>query len=209
MHLLLCLALSLSPAATAASTTEPHPHQGVAPKFDKPKPSTLTAEEVAALGRGEAVRKQIKLDGGGRGISIMDVAGTPEQVWAVIDDYGSYPNWIDQLEETEVYGRSGTEVLVRFKLKVIGKTVEYYIDHERRPDLGWTTWQLDYSRASDIDDSTGYWLVYASPDHPGRTRVEYTVDLRLKGWIPGVVEDMLANKGLDKATGWVKAQVEG
>ncbi len=209
MTLLLALALSLSSPALASSTTTPHPHHGVAPKFTDPQPSALTADEVAELEAGKAVRKQVKYDDGGRGVSVMDVAGTPEQVWAVIDDFSSYPEWIDQLRECEVYGRSGTEVLVRFKLRVFGRDVEYFIDHERRPDLGWVTWQLDYSRESDIDDSTGYWLVYPSPDQPGKTRVEYTVDLRLKGWIPGVVEDMLANKGLDRATSWVKAQVEG
>ncbi|RME23903.1 MAG: hypothetical protein D6798_12520 [Deltaproteobacteria bacterium] len=209
MTLLVALALSLPIAVQAASTTHPHPHQGIAPKFDNPQPSTLTAEEIAELKAGRSVRRQVRTEGGGRGISVMDVAGTPAQVWAVIDDYERYPDWIDHLEECEVYKREGTEVYVRFKLRILGRDVEYFIDHERRPDLGWVTWQLDYSRESDIDDSTGYWLVYPSPDQPGKTRVEYTVDLRLKGWIPGVVEDLLANKGLDQATAWVKAQVEG
>lgn len=210
MHsLFLALALSLAPAR-ASSTTEPHPHQGVAPKFSVPRRTTdLTDAEVQALLAGDSVRRQVRYDSGGRGISIMDVQGTPAQVWAVIDDYASYPAWVDMLQETEVYGRSGTEVLVRFKLKVMGREVEYFIDHERRVDQGYVTWQLDYTRLSDIDDSTGYWLVYDAPDRPGYTRVEYTVDLRLKGWIPGFVEDMLANQGLEKATGWVKLQVEG
>lgn len=207
--LALALLLSLCSPALAASTTSPHPHQGVAPKFTTPSKQTLTAEEEAQLLAGTAVRRQIRYETGGRGISIMDVKGTPTQVWAVIDDYGSYPGWIDMLEECEVYGRSGTEVKVRFKLKIMGKDVEYYIDHERRADKGYVTWQLDYSRESDIDDSTGYWLVYPSPAREGYTRVEYTVDLRLKGWVPGFVEDLLANKGLEKATGWVRLQVEG
>ena len=44
------------------------------------------------------------------------------------------------------------------------------------------TWTLDYSQESDLDDSTGYWLVYPSPADPSKTRVEYTVDLRVSGW---------------------------
>ncbi|MCB9776936.1 MAG: SRPBCC family protein [Alphaproteobacteria bacterium] len=208
--LFLAAALFLAPPAVASSTTSPHPHQGVAPKFTVPARTTsFSDKEAEQLLAGQSVRKQVKYENGGRGISIMDVKGTPAQVWAVIDDFGSYPSWIDMLQETEVYGKNGNEVLVRFKLKVMGKDVEYFIDHERRVDQGYVTWQLDYSRESDIDDSTGYWLVYETPGRPGYTRVEYTVDLRLKGWIPGFVEDMLANKGLDKATGWVKKQVEG
>jgi len=201
--------LGLAAPAHASSTTTPHPHQGVAPKFTNPQPTSLDAGEQAQLAAGRSVRKQVRLDDGGRGISIMDVHGTPAQVWAVIDDFGSYPKWIDMLQECEVYGRSGHQLLVRFKLKVMGKDVEYFIDHDHEPEKGFMTWQLDYSRESDIDDSTGYWLVYPSPDRQGYTRVEYTVDLRLKGWVPGFVEDMLANKGLDKATSWVKLQVEG
>jgi hypothetical protein len=209
MKTLLLLALLVAPPALAASTSAPHPHQGVAPKFKAPAAQTLTEAELAQLSAGKAVKRQVKYEGGGRGISIMDVKGSPEQVWAVIDDFSKYPSWIDMLEECEVYGRSGNSVKVRFKLNVMGKPVEYYIDHDRRADLGYVTWQLDYSRQSDIDDSTGYWLVYPAPDRPGHTRVEYTVDLRLQGWIPGFVEDMLAKKGLEKATSWVQLQVEG
>lgn len=209
IHLLLAAFLMLSGPSLAASTSSPHPHQGVAPKFTTPKAQTLNATELATLASGKAVKRQVKLDSGGRGISIMDVKGTPEQVWAVIDNFGAYPNWIDMLEECEVYSRSGNSVKVRFKLNVMGKPVEYFINHDRRADLGYVTWQLDYSRLSDIDDSTGYWLVFPAPDREGYTRVEYTVDLRLSGWIPGFVEDMLAKKGLEKATSWVKLQVEG
>ncbi len=205
--LLLALALSFAPGF-AASTSRPHPHQGVAPKFRSPTAQSLTEAEVATLTAGKAVRKQIRYETGGRGIAIMDIQGSPEQVWAVIDDYGSYPRWIDMLQACEVYGRQGNSVKVRFLLNVMGKDVEYFIDHDRRPDLGYVTWQLDYSRESDIDDSTGYWLVYPAPGREGFTRVEYTVDLRLSGWVPSFVEDLLARKGLEKATSWVKLQVE-
>ncbi|NOY27211.1 MAG: hypothetical protein GXP62_15185 [Oligoflexia bacterium] len=194
---------------SSASSGSSGSHTGSAPKVTNPTPQDLSAAEQAQLVAGKAVRKQVKYQGGGRGVSVMDVHGSSEQVWAVIDDFSSYPDWIDDLDECEVYGRTEHQVLVRFKLRVLGRDVEYFIDHNRRPDLGYMTWQLDYSRDSDIDDSTGYWLVYAAPGHPGYTRVEYSVDLRVKGWVPAFVEDMLANKGLDKATSWVKVQVEG
>jgi hypothetical protein len=31
----------------------------------------------------------------------------------------------------------------------------------------------------------------------------------MSGWVPKMVEDMLANKGLEQATSWVKKQAEG
>lgn len=201
--------LAAAPEAQAADAGAAHPHQGKAKKFSNPTASTLTADETAKLLAGGAVRKQVKYaDAGGRGISIMDVAATPDQIWAVILDFGSYPKWIDQLNSCKVLSKSGQHIFVEFQLKVLGMGVQYWIDHTYNKEKGTLTWQLDYSKQSDLDDSTGYWLVYPAPDHPGFTRVEYTVDIRVSGWVPSAIEDMLAKKGLEQATGWVKKQAE-
>jgi hypothetical protein len=208
MNFLLCILFSLG-TATAADQNSPHPHKGVAERFTDPKPTELTASEQAQLLRGEAVRRQIRSDSGGRGVAIMDIAAPPEKIWEVIVDYKGYPNWIDDLESTKVYGGDrATGYNVQFELSVFGMDIIYFIDHDLFPAKGLLTWQLDYSRESDIDDSTGYWLVYPATDHPGHTRLEYSVDLRLKGWVPGIVENMLAKKGLTLATSWVKKQSE-
>lgn len=195
--------------AQAADTKSPHPHKGKSEKFSNPTPTKLSKEEIVTIKAGQAVRRQVKGKDGGRGIAIMDVNAPPDKIWATILDYKAYPNWIDNLDSTKVYGGSATEgYLVTFKLSVIGMNIVYYIDHDYFPDKGLLTWTLDYSRESDLDDSTGYWLVYPSPDSPGHSRVEYTVDLRLKGWVPGMIENMLAKKGLTMATSWVKKQAE-
>ena len=207
-----CFALGLAAAAPAlaADATKPHPHQGVAQKFRDPKPSALSADEKAKLLAGQAVRKQVRYgDAGGRGISIMDIKAPPDKIWSVILDFGSYPKWIDQLSACKVLSRPGSHIMVEFQLRVLGIGVQYWIDHTYNKEKGYLTWQLDYSKSSDLDDSTGYWLVYPAPDHPGFTRVEYTVDIRVSGWVPSSIEDMLAKKGLEQATTWVKRQAEG
>jgi len=205
---LFCAMLSAG-VAQAADTKSPHAHKGLSQKFFNPKPTRLSAAEVLTIQSGQAVRRQIEGDGGGRGIAIMDVSAKPDKIWATILNYKAYPEWIEKLEQTRVYGGSATEgYLVTFELGVFGMDITYYIDHDYFPAKGLLTWTLDYSRTSDVDDSTGYWLVYPSPDSPGQTRVEYTVDLRLKGWVPGIIENMLAKKGLTMATSWVKSQAE-
>jgi uncharacterized membrane protein len=204
----LCLTLFTPQPAMAADADSPHPHQGVAVKFASPAPTPLSEAEEIQLAAGEAVRKQVRSATGGRGIAIMDVHASVDRIWAVIQDFGSYPNWIDNLKSTSVYGNQAGHILVEFQLSVMGMGVTYYIDHSVYKDKGYMTWQLDYTRESDIDDSTGYWLTYPVPGKPGFTRVEYTVDLRLKGWVPGIVENMLAKKGLVLATSWVKQQSE-
>ena len=204
----LIFASLLSTAALAADPNKPHGHQGVAERFTAPTPSALTAAEKAQLEKGEPVRKQVKHATGGRGIAIMDVNASPDKVWKVILDYSGYPNWIENLESTSVYAQGAGHHKVQFNLSVAMMDITYYIDHHHQPDKGYLTWHLDYTRESDIDDSTGYWLVYPTPGYEGWTRVEYTVDLRLKGWVPGIVENMLAKKGLVMATSWVKKQAE-
>ena len=200
---------ALLSTASAADKNSPHPHKGVGERFRNPQPTALSAEEAQVLSSGKAVRRQVRSDSGGRGIAIMDIKADPEKIWDVIVDYKGYPNWIEDLDRTQIYGGDkASGYLVEFELGVFGMDITYFIDHDFYPDKGYLSWQLDYSRESDIDDSTGYWLVYPSPDNPGHSRLEYSVDLRLKGWIPGVVENMRANKGLTMATAWVKKQAE-
>ena len=206
---IILLCLTMAGSAFGADPNAPHPHKGKSEKFSNPQPSKLSAEEIALLKQGKAVRRQVRGKGGGRGIAIMDVNAPANRIWKTILDYKAYPEWIDKLDQTKVYGGTPEAgYLVTFELSVLGMDIVYYIDHDYFPDKGYLTWTLDYTRESDVDDSTGYWLVYPSPDSPGMTRVEYTVDLQLKGWVPGIIENMLAKKGLTKATSWVKQQAE-
>ena len=206
---LFLIALLFGGPSFAADETKPHPHKGKSEKFTRPTPTKLTRAELSTIKQGQAVRRQIQNDSGGRGIAIMDIKASPEKIWQTILDFKTYPNWIDKLDKTTIYGGTPqTGQKVKFELSVLGMDVVYFIQHSYHGDDGYMTWTLDYSRESDLDDSTGYWMVYPSPDNPGSTRVEYTVDMRLQGWVPGFVENMLAKKGLTMATSWVKKQSE-
>jgi len=177
------LYLALTKTTFAADPQKPHPHQGVALRFENPTKTELSAEERSTLKKGEAVRKQVRSGNGGRGIAIMDVSASSEEVWSVITDFEQYPKWIDQMSSSSIYSTSKqanhTEILVDFTLSAMMISVQYYIDHSYYPDQGYLTWTLDYSKQSDLDDSTGYWLVYPSPDDPTKSRVEYSVGVSL------------------------------
>ena len=145
---------------------------------------------------------------GGRGIAVFDVNASEAVVWDVITSFSSYPKWIDELSQAKTYKTSGQNIYVDFVISSYGINVQYYINHFYNPSKGYMTWQLDYSRESDLDDSTGYWLVYPSPLDSSKTRVEYSVDLRISGWVPGFVQTMLAESGLENASQWVKREAE-
>jgi carbon monoxide dehydrogenase subunit G len=194
--------------AHAANPNTPHEHKGIAQKFTNPSKISLTSDEQAILKSGKAVVKQVKSGSGGRGISVFDVNATEAQVWQTITSFSQYPNWIEELSKCEEYKRSGDHIYVDFLISTWVMDVQYYVDHTYRPQDGYMTWTLDYSRQSDLDDSTGYWLVYPSPLDSSKTRVEYSVDLRIKGWVPEFVQTTLAETGVENATKWVKREAE-
>jgi hypothetical protein len=207
--LMFAAASLLGSPALAADPDVPHPHQGIVAAYDGAPPiPDLTADDLEKLAKGKPVKKQVQMETGGRGIAIQDVHATPEVVWSRIVQYAMYPEWVDGVFECEEYENTGETIKVRFKIGSFGVRVEYFITHTYRPAEGYMTWTLDYTRESDLDDSVGFWRVMPIEDKAGWTRVYYSVDVRLKGWVPKFIETMLAKNGLTKATAWVKRESE-
>jgi len=196
-------------SAHAADASKPHDHQGIAPKFvGKPAAQSLTAAEHEALLRGEAVQKQIRYDTGGRGVCVQYVRADRAEIMSIVSDFKRFPEWVEQMKVARIYGRRGSDVYAEFLLSSFGVDVRYYIRHTVMEADGYLTWELDYNRLSDLDDSVGYWLALPVEGHPELTRLEYSVDLRMKGWVPAVIENVIAKKGLTLATAWVKRAAE-
>jgi len=194
--------------AHAADPNKPHPHQGIATKFGKPSKTQLSSAEIAKIKTGTPILKQVKKANGGRGIAVMDINASQDKVWSVITSYKNYPSYIPELKSAKNYKTSSSHAYTKFVLSSMMMTIEYYVKHNLYKDDGYVTWTLDYSRESDLDDSTGCWYMYPSPDNPGHTRVEYTIDVRVSGWVPTFVQDILAERGLKDATKWVKKAAE-
>lgn len=199
--------LTLSAAALAADPNAPHEHQGVVAAYKGAPPKiTLSADDEAKLAAGQMVQKQGQVGNGGHAVAFMNVNATPEKIWSKITSFSSYPSWVDNVTKCSAYKKEGSLQYVEFGLSVMGISVAYYIKHDYQPTQGYLTWTLDYSRLSDLDDSVGYWRV--TPVSATVSRLEYSVDVRFKGWVPGFVQDMIGSKGLTTATSWVKKQSE-
>jgi hypothetical protein len=204
--------LSLLPfvaALYAADPTKPHIHQGSIQAYQGAPPMvSLSADELARLAAGEVVKRQVQYADGGRGVAVQDIEASPEVVWDRILDFPAYPRMVDNVAECEIYVHSGHELKARFVIGALMMDIEYYIDHEVHVDEGWLTWTLDYSRASDLDDSVGFWRVEPVAGRPGYTRLFYSVEVKPLGWVPGPIEDYISDAGLTKATDWVKRESE-
>ena len=206
---LLLLLFGLSPSALAADASQPHPHQGVLASYDsKPTLPKLTADDLVKLATGDAVRKQSRDGQGGRGIAVQDINAPPSVVLSKISYFKNYPTMVDEVKLCEIYEQENDHIKTRFIIGALFVKVEYFIDHTFKPDEGYMSWTLDYSRDSDLDDSVGFWVVQPHPDKPQWSRLFYSVDVRLRGWVPGAIEEILVRNGLTKATSWVKRESE-
>jgi len=195
--------------ALAADASQPHPHQGVLSKFSgKPTVPALTAEDLATLRAGDPVLKQERGSGQGRGIAVQDVHADAKTIWSRILKFDRYPDWVENVKTCEKYEESGSTVKTHFVIGAALFSAEYWVVHDAHPADNWMTWQLDYSRTNDLDDSVGFWYVQELPDKPGWSRLFYSVDVKVGGWVPGFVENMVAKSGLTKATAWVKRESE-
>ncbi len=211
LGLLAAALLSTPIAALAADATIPHEHKGVLPAYTgMPSIPTLTAEDLAILDTGKNVLKQTK-DGkgsGGKGIAVQDIHADPTTIWSRITSYSNYPKWVKGVYECETYSNTADHIKTRMVIGGMGVKKEYFIDHKYTPGSGYMTWTLDYSRNSDFDDTVGFWRVEALPGKPGWSRVYYSVQVKLKGWVPGFIQAMLTKDGLVQATEWVKRESE-
>ena len=204
------LCLILPAAAMAADATIPHEHQGIlTPYTGTPPTLELSDKDLAKLEEGKPVMVPIQeAEGAGRGLAIQDIAASPAVVWSRIVSYEKYPDWVNYVGECETYEQTGDHIKVRFVLKGLGFKMEYFIDHVYRPAQGYMTWTLDYSRQSDVDDSVGYWFVEPHPTRDGWTRLYYSVELQVKGKVPGFIQEIATRRGLHEATQWVKREAE-
>lgn len=206
---LFALALLAAGSAGAADRSEPHPHKGVLKPYAATfEPLLITAAEQATLDKGAPVFKETEGKIGGRGVAIFMVQASPATVWSTIKSFEKYPKWVDNVDKLEVYHRAPGRIDAYFSISAMAVGIDYFISHNLNEKERYLTWTLDYSKKSDLDDSVGYWKVDEVPGKPDQARVTYSVDIQIKGWVPGFIRTIIVDSGLKKATSWVKKYSE-
>ena len=166
------------------------------------------------------IKTQITEGSSGRGLAVLDVHSPTDIVWSRILDYDNYPKMVNGCTSSKNYkviqhkpSKSNQylsqTIFTRMKIGMSFVQLEYFIEHSYHPKLGVLTWTLDYSKQSDLDDSVGYWYVVEHPSKGAEwSRVFYSVDVALPGWVPKFARDFFSTKALTDATGWVKRESE-
>lgn len=188
-----------------------HDHQGkLIPYTGEPPDIGLSDQDLKILATGKPLFKKIELEGAQRGITVFRVNAMPATIWSVIRDFRSYPKWIADIENTEVYSEQGGQLHVKFVAGgLFGSNTVWYAAHDYpESQRNWGTWRLDYNFRSDIDDTVGFWRVLSVADQPNQSDVIYCADLKLKGFLTSLFESSLIDSNLKDATQWVKTQAE-
>lgn len=154
-----------------------------------PAPVALTADEVAALTRGEVVVRAP--DDRGVLVGAVDVPGTtPDQIWTAVLDFDLRKREVSAIRAIDVYAPASDPAGLgaRFELSILGSTVVYHLRYTIDRTEGWCSFALDPAKPNDVTFvegsyrvepvAGGHRLVYQSRTDAGRA-----VPTIVKRWI--------------------------
>jgi ribosome-associated toxin RatA of RatAB toxin-antitoxin module len=118
------------------------------------------------------------------------IAAPPEKVFAVIEDFEKYPEFLPEVKKVEVKPGAGGAKEVTYTIDIKARTITYTLRHVAKPpaESAWT-----FVRGEMMKGNDGAWLLQAVP---GGTQATYRIDLKLGALVPGFVEKMLAEQNL-------------
>lgn len=168
----------------------------------------LNQAEQNLLRRGKRVIKDYQDNLKTHKVVIFRVTASKQQIWQVITNYDSYPQWVKGVKYTNVYNQDAQNYYVEFVVGhwLLGK-FNYFVWHYLADD-SWMKWQLDKTKNSDFSISTGFWQVIEAPDEPGKHDVYYSADLTFKPPKSASIRRKAIHAGLKRTSIWVKREAE-
>lgn len=130
----------------------------------------------------------------------------PKNVWAVLADFPSRPDYLPDVEAMRIVRVDGPRVWVDESLSFFLFTVRNQVINVLEPKLGLISWALDKSVDHDIDDTTGAWRLAPLADG-AHTLVIYQVYVDSGQAVPGFVEQYLVGTSVPKLLERVRSEV--
>ncbi|TVT38720.1 SRPBCC family protein [Amycolatopsis rhizosphaerae] len=137
----------------------------------------------------------------------IEVEAPPEQVMAVIADFGSYPEWAKQVQQTEVLlvdDGSGNAKQVRLTLDAGPIKDVYTLEYEWADDGRSVSWHLVKGQMQKAQNGRYHLEEIAA----GRTRVTYTLSVELVLPMIGLLRRKAEKMVMDTALKELKRRVE-
>lgn len=210
-----CLCVSNHVASISSTGFHPSSTHGLLEPYDgQPMSVELTTAQEDKLNRGNAVIFRTQVGSTSRGVIVLDVKATGPVCMEQILDFPKYSRMVSNIKNVDVYDHTQlqngtTKTAAKFSVGSMGISFDYCILLTHEPKYDTVTWTLDYTRRSSyVEDNVGHWQVMPHPTKRGWTRLLYSTQLKLFGWIPEIFMNVLNNGALMEATSWVKREAE-
>ena len=138
-----------------------------------------------------------------RTVQHIEIDAAPQQVMAVLTDFGSYPDFIPEIEQVDILEQAHHEWEVRFSISVVRRLT--YTLRLARPDSQTLNWSLvgGVFKAND-----GCWKL--SPLEGGsRTAASYEISVQVGMFVPGNIMRSLIEHMLPNTLQRFKTRIEG
>ena len=157
-----------------------------------------TAEEAAALNRGEAVARHWK-DASGRyqGLSAVPISAPSSVIWHQIVDFDAYVEFMPYVTASWVSSWTEeadcTRIVAGYHLTTKGYVTRYRLDNRWYPDKSVLVFNVSPESTGPLTSGDGWWRV--SPwNGGGKLLLEYSVDMGMQWWVPGALERKAADR---------------
>jgi ribosome-associated toxin RatA of RatAB toxin-antitoxin module len=130
----------------------------------------------------------------------------PAQVWSVVTDFESRPQYVPGAKEAHIVRREGNRLWIDEHLRILLINVRFTVISTVDPEQGSVTWVLDHSAKNDIADTTGSWTVVPLRDGK-ETLVRYRTWVDSGRSVPRLAEEFLAKRSLPKIVEGLRAEV--
>ncbi len=185
-------------------------------KFITPKQIILSKKENKILFNNEKIYILTFKKKSGSGWAIFYIYNTFEKIFKskgknrLLLNYAYYPSWISTIFHTNIYkyhkkGKIIENGIIFHLKKYYFLNFTYNILHRVYEKKKWITWKIDpLKKSTYFTKSSGFWFIKNKIKKNNISKIFYLTEIKIKKWVPLLLEEYLINNGLKKATKWIK-----
>lgn len=168
---------------------------------------TYAKREWDALLAGDIVTAASRATDGHHADASGIVDRAPAQLWSLLVDFESRPDYLPGASEIRILKVAGHRVWLAERVKVLLFRIQYQVINTLDPPAGSLTWVLDQSVKNDIAATAGSWQLV--PIGAGRqTLVRYSNVTDTGQPLPGAIEQILLKRSLPQMVSGVRGEAE-
>lgn len=132
----------------------------------------------------------------------IEIKATPQQCYDVITAYENYPEFLTEIKQATVSGKSKAGATVTYSLELI-KKISYTLKMAHKSPKS-VTWQL--IKGDLMKKNEGEWLL--AEIKKGWTRATYKIDIDLGLFVPSMISKRLVGSSLPAMMQAFKKRIE-